>query len=138
MNDRMIKYYMEVAHHTAKLSRARRLQVGCVVIKDDAIISHGWNGTPKGFDNNCENENEDGSLTTKNEVIHSEINAISKIAKSTHSSDGAIMFLTHSPCYDCSKAIIQSGIKKVYFKTLYRNSDPINLLKKANVEVHQI
>ncbi len=129
---------MEVAERTATLSRARRLQVGCIIVKDDAIISQGWNGTPKGFDNNCENENDDGTLTTKNEVIHSEINALMKIAKGTHSSDGAYMFLTHSPCYDCTKAIIQSGIKKVYFRTPYREESPVELLKKANVEVHQV
>lgn len=137
MKPRMIDHYMRVAESTAKLSRARRLQVGCVVVKDDTIISEGWNGTPRGFDNNCEYELNDGSLKTKHEVVHAEINVISKIARSTNSSEGATMFLTHSPCYECSKAIIQSGIKTVYYKESYRDEKPLNFLKEANIEVIQ-
>lgn|SRR5574343_37042 len=137
INPRMIDYYLGVAEQTANLSRAKRLQVGCIVVKDDAIISQGWNGTPRGFDNNCE-DFIDGQLKTKPEVVHAEINALSKIAKSTHSSDDAIMFLTHSPCYECSKAIIQSGIKAVYFKHPYRDERPLNFLTEANIEVHHV
>ena len=143
MNYRLVEYYMNVADVTAKLSRAKRLQVGCIVVKDDAIISQGWNGTPRGFDNNCEDEIDPSkpstvdNLKTKEIVIHAEINALAKIAKGTHSSNNAVMFLTHSPCFDCSKAIIQSGIKTVYFKEKFRNDKPINFLKDANVEVIQ-
>lgn len=136
MNSRMVEYYLKVAEQTATLSRAERLKVGCIVVKDDAIISQGWNGTPRGFDNHCE-EFRDGALKTKPEVVHAEINALSKIAKSTYSSDGATMFLTHSPCYECSKAIIQSGIKAVYFKDPYRDEKPLTFLALAGIEVRQ-
>lgn len=131
---RIVDYYMKVAETTATLSRARRLQVGCIVVKGDAIISQGWNGTPRGFDNTCEHE-VNGEMKTKPEVVHAEMNALSKIAKSNHSSDQAIMFLTHSPCYECSKAIIQSGIKAVYYKEDYRDDRPLNFLRQANIEV---
>lgn len=137
MNTRFKEYYMDLALRTAANSRATRLQVGCIIVQGDAIISQGWNGTPKGFDNVCEEEHE-GQLKTKPEVIHAEMNAIAKVAKGTHSSDGAEMFITHSPCYDCSKAIIQSGIRKVYFKDSYRDNRPIEFLKQAGVEVEQI
>ena len=129
---RMIDYYMQVADLTANLSRAKRLKVGCIVVKDDAIISQGWNGTPRGFDNDCEDFTPDIGLKTKPEVVHAEINVLSKIARGTHSSKDAIMFITHSPCYECSKAIIQSGIKKVYFKDSYRDDRPIKFLRYSS------
>lgn len=130
--------YMDIAIRISHMSFAKRLKVGALCVKNGQIISMGWNGTPSGFDNNCEDEDKDGILTTKPEVVHAEQNLLMKLAKSTESAEGASMYITHSPCYDCSKAIIQSGIKKVYFKTPYRNENPINLLNQANVEVHQI
>ena len=133
-SEKYVNFYMKTALEVAQLSRAVRLKVGCVVVKDGSIISHGWNGTPRGFDNNCE-EVINGELKTKSVVVHSEINALSKIAKSTNSSDGATMYLTHSPCYECSKAIIQSGIREVYYSKEYRDSKPLEFLKKAGIPI---
>ena len=113
------KVYMEVAYQFAKCSYAERRQVGAVIVKDGAIISFGYNGTPNGFDNCCEVDD-----TTKREVLHAESNAISKVAQSTISSTGATLYVTTSPCFDCSKLIIQSGIKKVYWTEAYR--DPVS------------
>lgn len=137
MNERFKEYYMNVAELTANLSRANKLKVGCIIVKDDAIISHGWNGTPRNFDNVCEDDI-DGELKTKPEVVHAEINALSKVAKSHHSSNDSIIFITHSPCYECAKAIIQSGVKKVYYKYQYRDNRPIAFLQEANIEVEEI
>jgi len=122
----------------SQLSKAERKKVGCLIVKDGAIISDGYNGTPSGFDNTCETITiTDGStkLVTNPEVLHAESNAITKLAKSTQSSDGATMYITISPCIDCAKLIIQSGIKRVVFKKFYRNSEGIDLLKQANIEV---
>ena len=127
------KVYMEVAYQFAKCSYAERRQVGAVIVKDGAIISFGYNGTPNGFDNCCEVDD-----TTKREVLHAESNAISKVAQSTISSTGATLYVTTSPCFDCSKLIIQSGIKKVYWTEAYRDLSGIELLKKANIEVERI
>ena len=127
------KVYMEVAYQFAKCSYAERRQVGAVIVKDGAIISFGYNGTPNGFDNCCEVND-----TTKREVLHPESNAISKVAQSTISSTGATLYVTTSPCFDCSKLIIQSGIKKVYWTEAYRDLSGIELLKKANIEVERI
>ena len=127
------KVYMEVAYQFAKCSYAERRQVGAVIVKDGAIISFGYNGTPNGFDNCCEVND-----TTKREVLHAESNAISKVAQSTISSTGATLYVTTSPCFDCSKLIIQSGIKKVYWTEAYRDLSGIELLKKANIEVERI
>ena len=127
------KVYMEVAYQFAKLSYAERRQVGAVIVKDGQIISFGYNGTPNGFDNCCEHND-----TTKREVLHAESNAISKVAQSTISSTGATLYVTTSPCFDCSKLIIQSGIKKVYWTEAYRDLSGIELLKKANIEVERI
>ena len=127
------KVYMEVAYQFAKCSYAERRQVGAVIVKDGAIISFGYNGTPNGFDNCCEVDD-----TTKREVLHAESNAISKVAQSTISSTGATLYVTTSPCFDCSKLIIQSGIKKVYWTEAYRDLSGIDLLKKANIEVERI
>lgn len=137
MNDRFIDFYMNIAELTAtKLSRAKRLQVGCVAVKENRIIAYGYNGTPHGWDNNCEIETDNG-LKTKPEVLHAEMNCLMKIAKSTESSEDTILFITHSPCIECSKAIYQSGIKQVYYKTQYRSCDGIDFLKKTNVNVIQ-
>ena len=144
--------YMDMAKRWAELSSARRKKVGCLIVKHGAIISDGYNGTPSGFDNNCEictpiNDYEmavddDGELvegtyqlTTKNEVLHAESNAITKLARSTQSSSGATMYITISPCIECAKLIIQSGIKRVIYGELYRSHEGINLLSEAGTEV---
>lgn len=136
MKPRMVDYYMRVAETTAELSRARRLQVGCVIVKDDNIISFGWNGTPPGWDNNCEDtvwhSNGERTLKTKPEVIHAEANALIKLTKSAMSSEGASMFLTHAPCVECAKLIITAGISKIYYKNIYRTDEGIDLLSKNN------
>ena len=129
--------YLNMAEIWARLSKARRKQVGCLIVKDGAIISDGYNGTPRGFNNNCEIEDPKSfgdNLITKPEVLHAESNAITKLAKSTQSSDGATMYITISPCIDCAKLIIQSGIERVVYGKLYRNKDGINLLKKAGID----
>ncbi len=138
--------YLQMAEIWSNLSKARRKKVGCLIVKDGAIISDGYNGTPRGFDNNCEtlsdadNQQDCGDhcsdqYVTKPEVLHAETNAITKLAKSTQSSGGATMYITISPCIECSKLIIQSGIKRVVFRKIYRNDKGIKLLKKANIEV---
>lgn len=125
---------MKAAEVFAELSHAKRLQVGAIVVKDDRIISIGYNGTPSGWDNICE----DQENKTKPEVIHAEANAISKLAKSQESGDNSFMFITHAPCIECSKLIYTSGIKKVYFKNVYRDDSGLKFLQKCNVEVEQI
>jgi len=130
--------YMRVAYEFAQLSYAERRQVGSVIVKNKRIISFGYNGTPNGFDNCCETTNKDKSLTTVKEVLHAESNAITKVAKSTMSCEGATLFTTTSPCFDCSKLIIQSGIKKVYYSETYRDMTGIELLKKAKIKVERI
>jgi len=137
--------HMKAAEVYSQLSSARRLHVGCVVVKDNTIIGIGYNGMPSGWDNNCEDEiiiEEDEKfikgLKTKPEVLHAETNALAKIARSTNSSDGATMFITHAPCLDCAKLVYQSGIKSVYYRNSYKNTDGINFLNKCNVEVTMI
>jgi len=128
--------YMNIATEVAKLSYAERKKVGAVLVKDGSIISHGYNGTPHGFENICEDETDDG-LVTRKEVLHAESNAISKVAKSTNSSDGSTLYVKLSPCYECSKLIIQSGIKRVVYKEQYRRSEGIDLLIKAGIPCEQ-
>ena len=111
MKTKFIEAYMDVAERFAQLSSAQRLQVGAIVVKNDRIISIGYNGMPTGWTNECEHENK-----TKPEVIHAESNAISKLARGTESGEGAAIFITHSPCIDCAKLIYQSGIATVYYK----------------------
>jgi dCMP deaminase len=151
--------YMNIAAEIGKLSYAERKQVGAILVKDGSIISTGYNGTPHGFDNNCEEtmikyyDNPDiaeilqdqgwhlsteapfdaRKQVTKREVLHAESNAISKVAKSTHSSEGSVLYVTLSPCYECAKLIIQSGIKRVVYKEQYRMVDGIQLLQKAGI-----
>jgi dCMP deaminase len=130
--------YLKMSEVWASLSKAKRKQVGCLIVKDGAIISDGFNGTPKGFDNECEynpDPNLYHKLITKAEVLHAESNAITKLAKSTQSSSGSTMYITISPCLDCAKLIIQADIKRVVFKNFYKNSEGIDLLKQANIEV---
>jgi dCMP deaminase len=130
--------HMRAAHLYAKLSTARRLKVGALVVKDDRIISIGYNGMPTGWDNNCEHELEDGTLKTKPEVLHAETNALAKLARSTESGLDADLFVTHSPCLDCAKLIYQSGIRRVYYATSYRDDTGISFLKNSGVEVEQL
>ena len=160
MNLRFKNYYRDIAWRTADLSRARRLKVGAIIVKDDRIISIGFNGTPSGWDNNCEkrvsasasggkidfdyivkhypyiDENDTRyKLVTLDEVLHAESNAISKLAKSSESGDKAVMFCTHAPCIHCSKMIYQTGIETVYYSTAYRDTSGIEFLTKAGVNV---
>jgi dCMP deaminase len=132
---------MDWAKRVSELSHARRLQVGAVIVKDDSVISYGYNGMPSGWDNNCEDEIHQPvgrvNLVTKPEVLHAESNAISKLAKSTNSGVGSTMFLTHSPCMECAKLIYQSGINTVYYDASYRSTDGIEFLKKSGVNVVQ-
>jgi dCMP deaminase len=128
--------YLDICKTWSKLSYAKRKKVGCIIVKDGAIISDGYNGTPKGFDNVCEIEY-DGNLKTKDEVLHAESNAITKLAKSTQSSVGATMYITISPCLGCAKLIIQSGISRVVYKNFYRSDEGIQLLKQAKIKVEQ-
>ena len=127
------KVYLEIAKTWATLSRAKRKQVGCIVVKNGTIISDGFNGTPAGFDNNCEYETRFG-YETKSEVLHAESNAITKLAKSTISSHGSTMYITISPCIDCAKLIIQAGIQRVVYGEIYRNEHGIKLLEAANIK----
>jgi dCMP deaminase len=134
---------MKVAKIYAELSHARRLHVGAIVVKDDRIISIGYNGMPSGWDNNCEDEikwpnGEVRYLTSKPEVLHAESNAISKLAASTESGRGADIFITHSPCLDCAKLIFQSGIRRVWFGEQYRDDTGIQFLERSGVEVNQV
>jgi dCMP deaminase len=125
--------YIEIAETISKHSKAERKKVGAVLVKNNRIISIGYNGTPSGFDNTCE---ENG--ITKKEVIHAESNCITKCARSNESSDGSSLYVTLSPCMECSKLIIQSGIKEVFYKEEYRDTDGIKLLNKANINCIKI
>ena len=133
MKTKFIKAYMDVAERFAQLSSAKRLQVGAIVVKDDRIISIGYNGMPSGWDNCCEEDNK-----TKPEVIHAESNAISKLARGNESGLGATMFVTHQPCIDCAKLIYQSGIATVYYKNEYRSTQGLDFLNKSVVQVVKV
>ena len=160
--------YMDWAVRAADLSHARRLQVGAVIVKEDRVISMGYNGMPAGWDNDCENKvwdkgaggwlspeefdeqypfegwhDEAGrdvryGLKTKPEVLHAETNAIAKLAKSTESGNGAVLFVTHMPCLDCAKLIFQSGICSVFYRDSYRNTDGVTFLEQSGITVTQI
>ena len=166
---------MDWAKRTSQLSHAVRLQVGAVIVKDDSVISYGYNGMPAGWDNNCEdkdymsgdaggwlnpdeiyerwpfeetvvvtNDNESFETTrryrlkTKPEVLHAESNALAKLAKSTNSGLGAVLFVTHAPCIDCATLIYQSGIRRVYFNQNYRDDSGLDFLTKSGIEVNKI
>ena len=152
---------MDVAERFAKLSSAKRLKVGAIVVKDDRIISIGYNGMPAGWDNNCEDtifvldeevmgtnmaslgytQTDKGNWVktkTKPEVIHAEANAIAKLAKGNESGDGSTMFLTHAPCIDCAKQVYTTGIKKVYYRNSYKDSQGLDFLEKCGVEIVNI
>ena len=145
MKQKFIEAYMDVAQRFAQLSSATRLQVGAIVVKDDRIISIGYNGMPSGWDNCCEeefiyydygNRAPETRLKSKPEVLHAESNAIAKLAKSSESGNGATMFVTHSPCIDCAKLIYQSGIAAVYYKNEYRSTQGLDFLSKSGVTIH--
>ena len=140
MKDKFVDLYMKMAQDVSQLSYARRLKVGTVIVKDN-VVTFGYNGTPAGWDNNCEDELIDErwyvTLKTKPEVLHSEANALMKISKSTISSEGATLFCTHSPCIDCAKMIYQAGIFTVYYRDEYKSTDGIEFLKKSGVDVKQ-
>lgn len=155
MKEKMIPVHMEVAEAYAKLSSARRLKVGSIIVKDDRIISIGYNGMPAGWDNNCENDIpynerafvEQGGpgipvtsyyLKTKPEVMHAEANAIAKLAKSTESGLGATLFVTHAPCLDCAKLVYQSGINSVFYRNNYRDEKGLHFLEKCKIEVRRV
>lgn len=134
MNSKQLKYdraYLKMAHEWGKLSHCERKQVGALIVKGRMIISDGFNGTPTGFDNCCEDE--DG--VTKWEVLHAEANAILKVAASTQSSEGATLYITLSPCKQCSKLIHQAGITRVVYSNAYKDTSGLEFLEKAGVEL---
>jgi dCMP deaminase len=168
MKDKFKNLYMDWAARTAELSHAKRLHVGAVIVKDDTVISYGYNGMPAGWDNDCEDKiwdkgaggwlspeeieeqypfegwhegaqrNVRYGLKTKPEVLHAESNAIAKLAKSSNSGLNADIFITHAPCMECSKLILQSGIRRVYFNQNYRDDSGIKFLEKSGIQVEQL
>jgi len=143
MKTKFINAHIKVAETYAQLSSAKRLKVGCVIVKNDTIIGIGYNGMPSGWDNDCEELKpqpfpHEPELVTRPEVIHAEINAISKVARSTNSSDGADMFITHAPCIECAKSLFQAGIKRVFYRDTYRNDDGLKFLERCKVETIRI
>jgi len=164
MKEKYIRAYMDVAERFSQLSSAVRLQVGAIAVKDDRIISLGYNGSPHGWDNQCETrlymeddkENWQGvdnlaeqypymdknnrcyRLTSKPEVLHAESNCISKLARSPESGEGATMFVTHAPCIDCAKLIYQSGIAAVFYKHRYRDTTGLDFLEQCGIPVTQL
>jgi dCMP deaminase len=138
---KFVKYFATIAEETAKLSSAKKLQVGCVIVKDNRILSVGYNGTPSGWDNECEEvikwpNGDIKFLTTKPEVLHAEANALMKLCQSTESSKGATLFVTHTPCIECAKLIYQAGISQVYYINQYDATKGCGqeFLEKAGIE----
>lgn len=125
------KRYLRMAAIWAENSYCKRRQVGCLLVKDKMIISDGYNGTPTGFENDCETEDN----RSKAYVLHAEANAITKVAKSSNSSEGSTLYVTDSPCIECSKLIIQAGVRRVIYAREYRLTDGIDLLRRAGIEV---
>ena len=165
MKNKFVSAHMEAAKVYSRLSSAKRLQVGCVIVKENTIIGIGYNGMPSGWDNDCEDvtfvpdgpELDYETMTndgytfgaykefagwtkriTKPEVLHAETNALAKVARSTNSTEGADMFVTCSPCIECAKLIHQSGIRRVFYGHTYRNDDGLKFLEKCNIETIQI
>jgi dCMP deaminase len=155
MKEKMIAAHMKAAEVYASLSSAKKMQVGAIVVKNDRIISIGYNGTPAGWDNTCEDmvyETEIcfldyggpgmpvtvGKYVTRPEVIHAEANAIAKLAKSSDSGEEATLFCTHAPCLDCAKLIYGAGIRNVYYRNTYRSEAGLDFLKKCNIEVEKV
>lgn len=143
MNQKLIDFYMDTAIRMAQLSTAERLKVGAVIVKND-IMFPGYNGTPPGWNNKCEDElpykDENGryQLVTKPEVIHAELNAINKIIKSSESSQGSILFCTHLPCLDCSKVLYSAGVIEVYYREVYRCDRGKEFLEKCGIKIERI
>ena len=143
VKDKHKRAHMKAAFAYAECSTAVRLQVGCVIVKDNRVISIGYNGMPSGWTNECEDEvfskvskiEVTKELVTKPEVLHAESNALMKLARSTNSSEGATIYCTYSPCFDCAKLIVQSGVKRFVYNETYRNTEGLDLLKKAGVEI---
>ena len=166
MKQKFLDYYMDVALRTSQLSHAIRRKVGAVIVKDNRILSYGYNGMPSGWDNECEykdymsgdaggwldpeeiyerwpfeeydatvESNRRYRLVTRDEVLHAEMNCVSKVSSSTESSQDATMFCTTAPCIHCAKAIFQAGIKNIYYRDSYRNTDGIEFLEKSGVNV---
>ncbi len=143
MKEKLKQAYMKTAETFAELSHARRLHVGAIVVKDDRIISIGYNGMPAGWDNNCEYvfthpQTKVDELVTRKEVLHAETNAIAKLARSNESGLNGDLFVTHAPCLDCAKLIYQSGIKRVFFGTAYRDTAGVDFLKASQIIVEQV
>lgn len=142
MKQKFLDTFMKVAETFAELSSAKRLHVGAIVVKDDRIISIGYNGMPSGWDNNCEDiiQHSDDTVTlkTKPEVLHAETNAIAKLAKSNESGLDATMFVTHAPCLDCAKLIYQSGINHVLYRNSYRDTSGVAFLEKSGIKVEKM
>ena len=144
MKQKHIEAYMKTAEVFAECSTAKRLHVGAIIVKDERIISIGYNGTPSGWNNTCEDFlSDDGEVIqnvtkTKPEVLHAETNAIAKLAKFDGSGSGSVLFVTHAPCLDCAKLVFQSGISSVYYRNSYRNNDGVDFLAKAGLIIWQI
>jgi dCMP deaminase len=152
MKQKWIDAFMDTAERFAQLSSAKRLQVGAVVVKDNRIISIGYNGMPSGWDNECEKKvytltgsydglDEDGTSyhwVTKDEVIHAEANAVAKLARDGESGRGSDMFCTHAPCVHCAKIIYGAGIKKVYYRNSYRDTAGLDFLEKCSITIEKV
>lgn len=147
MKKKWVDAFMDTAERFAQLSSAKRLQVGAVVVQDNRIISIGYNGMPSGWDNVCEEvvtptlpylQGDGPTLKTKDEVIHAEANAISKLARDGESGNGSSLFCTHAPCINCAKLIYGAGVKKVYYRNTYRDTKGIDFLEKCNIEVEHV
>ena len=137
--DKWQSAYMDTAERFASLSTATRLKVGCIAVKDNRILSIGYNGMPSGWSNMCERPSgSTGALRTKDEVIHAEMNCLAKLASSNESGKGAELYITHAPCIECSKMIYASGISKVYYRTEFRDMAGVNFLRECGVGVEQI
>jgi len=132
--ERYDRAYLRMAREWAKLSHCKRKQVGAIIVKDSTIIADGYNGTPTGFENDCEDE----SGTTKWYVLHAEANAILKVARTTNNANGATLYLTNSPCKDCSKLVLQAGIQRVVYINKYKDTSGIEFLQKAGLQLTQI
>jgi len=132
--DKVDSLYLRMAKVWSENSHCKRNKVGCLIVKDRQIISDGYNGTPSGFSNECEDCN-NNTLPT---VLHAEANAITKIAKSTNSAEGSTLYVTLSPCFDCAKLIIQAGIKRIVYSETYRNTDSFKLFEEAGIEIKKI
>jgi dCMP deaminase len=147
MKKKYIEAHMKAAEVYSQLSSAVRLKVGCVAVKNDTIIGIGYNGMPSGWNNDCEDvitpslpylQGDGPTLKTKPEVLHAETNCIAKISRSTNSSEGAALFVTHAPCLDCAKIIHQAGINSVYYRNTYRSTDGVQFLKKCGINVENV